>query len=91
LTAASTTLTTTHPSRSTGRATTELKITEGRFGANSAWVVCAAIAHNLLRAAGLLAGHQHTRVRGSTLRRRIVNVPARLAPPPTTTHPAPAH
>ena len=28
----------------------------GRFGANSAWALCAAIAHNLLRAAGTLAG-----------------------------------
>ena len=28
----------------------------GRFGANSAWAICAAIAHNLLRAAGTLAG-----------------------------------
>ena len=53
----------------------------GRFGANSAWVLCAAIAHNLLRAAGVLAGDQHTRARGSTLRRRIINVPARLARP----------
>ncbi|MGY4648684.1 hypothetical protein ACVWWN_002480 [Mycobacterium sp. URHB0021] len=56
-------------------------IPSGRFGANSAWVLCAAIAHNLLRAAGVLAGGQHTRARGSTLRRRIVNVPARLARP----------
>src|SRR6185437_16083765 len=54
-------------------------IPSGRFGANSAWILCAAIAHNLLRAAGMLAGDQHTRARGSTLRRRIVNVPARLA------------
>ena len=53
----------------------------GRFGANSAWVLCAAIAHNLLRAAGVLAADQHTRARGSTLRRRIVNIPARLARP----------
>ncbi len=53
----------------------------GRFGANSAWILCAAIAHNLLRAAGVLAGDQHTRARGSTLRRRIVNAPARLARP----------
>jgi hypothetical protein len=36
---------------------------------------------NLLRAAGVLAGDQHTRARGSTLRRKIVNVPARLARP----------
>ena len=28
----------------------------GRFGANSAWILCAAIAHNLLHAAGVLAG-----------------------------------
>jgi hypothetical protein len=56
-------------------------IPSGRFGANSAWVLCAAIAHNLLRAAGVLAGDRHTRARGSTLRRRIINVPARLARP----------
>jgi len=56
-------------------------IPSGRFGANSAWVLCAAIAHNLLRAAGVLAADQHTRARGSTLRRKIVNVPARLARP----------
>ena len=37
----------------------------GRFGANSAWILCAAIAHNLLRAAGVLAGDQHARARGS--------------------------
>ncbi len=53
----------------------------GRFGANSAWVLCAAIAHNLLRAAGILAGGTHGVARGSTLRRRIVNVPARLTRP----------
>src|SRR6476659_7473889 len=51
----------------------------GRFGANSAWVLCAAIAHNLLRAAGVLTGDHHSRARGSTLRRRLVNIPARLA------------
>jgi hypothetical protein len=43
--------------------------------------LCAAIAHNLLHAAGVLAGDQHTRARGSTLRRRIITVPARLARP----------
>jgi hypothetical protein len=53
----------------------------GRFAANSAWILCAAIAHNLLRAAGVLAGDQHTRARGSTLRRTIINIPARLARP----------
>ncbi len=53
----------------------------GRFGANSAWVLCAAIAHNLLRATATLAGKQHAAARGATLRRKIVNTPARLARP----------
>ncbi|MGH3524560.1 MAG: IS1380 family transposase, partial [Mycobacterium sp.] len=53
----------------------------GRFGANSAWVLCAAIAHNLLRAAATLASRQHAVARGTTLRRKIVNIPARLARP----------
>lgn len=53
----------------------------GRFGANSAWILCAAIAHNLLRAAGVLAGDTHGTARGATLRRKIVNIPARLARP----------
>ena len=53
----------------------------GRFGANSAWILCAAIAHNLLRAAGVLAGATNAVARGATLRRRIVNIPARLARP----------
>ena len=53
----------------------------GRFGANSAWALCAAIAHNLLHAAGTLAGRPHTRARGATLRRRLIAVPARLARP----------
>jgi Transposase DDE domain group 1 len=53
----------------------------GRFGANSAWILCAAIAHNLLRATGVLAGGVNTVARGATLRRRIVNIPARLARP----------
>lgn len=56
-------------------------IPSGSFGANSAWVLCAAIAHNLLRATGVLAGGPHARARGSTLRRRIVTIPARLARP----------
>ena len=54
-------------------------IPSGRFGANSAWVLCAVIAHNLLRAAGVLAADRQTRARGSTLRRTIVNIAARLA------------
>ena len=53
----------------------------GHFGADSAWVLCAAIAHNLLRATGVLAGAAHAVARGATLRRRIVTIPARLARP----------
>ncbi|MEU6586318.1 IS1380 family transposase [Nocardia sp. NPDC046763] len=53
----------------------------GRFGANSAWVLCAAIAHNLLRAAGALAGPVLGKARGATLRRKIIAVPARFARP----------
>ncbi|HEY1442059.1 MAG TPA: IS1380 family transposase [Mycobacterium sp.] len=53
----------------------------GRFGANSAWILCAAIAHNLLRATGIIAGRAHAVARGATLRRRIVTIPARLARP----------
>jgi hypothetical protein len=53
----------------------------GHFGANSAWVLCAAIAHNLLRAAATLAGGRHAVARGATLRRKIVNIAARLTRP----------
>jgi hypothetical protein len=56
----------------------------GHFGANSAWALCAAISHNLLHAAGTLAGHHHTRARGATLRRQLITVPARLARPART-------
>jgi hypothetical protein len=53
----------------------------GHFAANSAWAICAAITHNLLRAAGSLACDRYAVARGSTLRRQIVAVPARLARP----------
>ena len=53
----------------------------GRFAANSAWAICAAMTHNLLRAAGTLASDAHAVARGATLRRQIVAVPARLARP----------
>lgn len=56
-------------------------IPSGHFGANSAWVLCAAITHNLLRAAATLADPAIARARGNTLRRRIIAVPARLARP----------
>lgn len=53
----------------------------GHFAANSTWAICAAIAHNLLRAAGTLASDRYAVARGSTLRRQVVVVPARLARP----------
>ena len=53
----------------------------GSFWANSAWTVLAAIAHNLLRAAGTLAGTALAVARGATLRRHLVNVPARFTRP----------
>jgi Transposase DDE domain group 1 len=51
----------------------------GRFPANAAWLTCAGITHNLLRAAGTLAGGPHAKARGATLRRQLVTVPARTA------------
>jgi hypothetical protein len=56
-------------------------IPSGLFAANCAWLACAVIAHNLLRAAGTLAGGNHAVARGVTLRRDLVNVPARFAAP----------
>ena len=56
-------------------------IPSGLFAANCAWLGCAVIAHNLLRAAGTLAGGHHAVARGATLRRDLVNVPARFAAP----------
>jgi hypothetical protein len=53
----------------------------GGFGANGAWTICAAISHNLLRAAGTMAGPAQAVSRGATLRRTLVTVPARIAQP----------
>jgi hypothetical protein len=51
----------------------------GHFTANAAWLVCAAIAHNLTRAAGALASRFHARARTGTIRAQLINIPARLA------------
>jgi Transposase DDE domain group 1 len=51
----------------------------GSFPANAAWTACAAIAHNMLRAAGSLASLAHARARGATLRRDLIDVAARTA------------
>jgi hypothetical protein len=52
---------------------------EGSFAANAAWLACAAIACNLLRAAGALASLTDAKARGATLRRDRINVAARTA------------
>ena len=51
----------------------------GKFTANAAWLVCAAIAFNLTRAAGVLAGAFHAKARTATIRTQLINVPARIA------------
>ena len=66
------------------------RMLSGRFPANSAWAICAAICHNLLRAACTRAGGKHAVARGATLRRHLVTIPARLAQParrPCCTYP----
>ena len=49
----------------------------GSYAANAAWVAFAALAFNLARAAAIAAGM--ARARWATVRRRLINVPARLA------------
>jgi hypothetical protein len=49
----------------------------GRFNANGAWLVLAAMAFNLTRAAGTLASSFHARATTATIRRQLINIPAR--------------
>jgi hypothetical protein len=51
----------------------------GSFAANAAWLTCAAISANLIRAAGCLASPTHGRARGATIRRDLIDVAARAA------------
>lgn len=51
----------------------------GVFTANAAWLAMAAIAHNLTRAAGALASLFHAKARTATIRRHLINIPARIA------------
>jgi hypothetical protein len=51
----------------------------GSFAANAAWLVLAAIAFNLTRAAGALASAFHARATTATIRAQLISVPARLA------------
>lgn len=51
----------------------------GKFAANSAWLVAAVMAYNLTRTAGILAAGQFTKARTGTIRRKIINIPTRIA------------
>ena len=51
----------------------------GKFQANAAWLVTAAITHNLLRTAATLAGGRLARARAVSIRQKIINIPARIA------------
>ena len=51
----------------------------GSFAANAAWLSIAAMAHNLLRAAGALASLPFAKARAATIRRDLVAVAARTA------------
>ena len=49
------------------------------FAANSAWLVLAAMAFNLTRAAAALSGPQLAKATTGTIRRTLIVVPARIA------------
>jgi hypothetical protein len=51
----------------------------GIFAANAAWLSAAALAHNLLRAAGALASLPFAKARAATIRRDLIAVAARTA------------
>ena len=51
----------------------------GAFTANAAWLVLAVIAFNLTRAAATLAGPELARATTATVRRKLVQVPCRVA------------
>jgi hypothetical protein len=51
----------------------------GTFAANAAWLSIAAMAHNLVRAAGALASLPFAKARGATIRRDLIAVAARTA------------
>jgi len=51
----------------------------GHFAANGVWLVLAAIAFNLTRAAGTIASVFHAKATTATIRRQLTAVPGRLA------------
>ena len=50
----------------------------GKFMANSAWLVLAAMAFNLTRAVGVLAGRVHAKAVTATIRAQLISVAARV-------------
>jgi hypothetical protein len=61
----------------------------GKYTANAAWVACAVIAFNLARATAVAAG-MHT-ARWATLRKKIIDIPGRIAAHRSTTRAPPAN
>jgi hypothetical protein len=55
-----------------------LEITSGSFAANSAWLVLAAMAFNLTRAVGALAGRFHAKAVTATIRTQLIAIAARV-------------
>jgi hypothetical protein len=51
----------------------------GVFTANAAWLVLAVMAFNLTRIAGTLSGPELAKATTATIRRKLINVPARIA------------
>ena len=51
----------------------------GKFCANAAWLVLAVMAFNLTRAAATLTGPELAKATTPTIRRKLINVPARIA------------
>ncbi|MEV0291913.1 IS1380 family transposase [Kribbella sp. NPDC050820] len=51
----------------------------GVFTANAAWLVLAVMAFNLTRAAATLAGGELAKARTGTIRRKLINIAARIA------------
>ncbi|HEY8914204.1 IS1380 family transposase [Lacisediminihabitans sp.] len=51
----------------------------GTFTANAAWLVLATIAFNLSRTIGTLASTELGKARSGTIRRKLINIPARIS------------
>lgn len=62
-----------------GKGSALAHLPSGSFQANNAWLTLWAISHNLLRAAGALAGTFHARATTGTLRDHLIHIPARIA------------